>query len=256
MVPKGKKEENVEIIPINTASVSFAILGTSPLILNRMSQKVRQGLLLPPKRMTPVEKATNLKHNPVQEYRDSAHCSRDESNPTRLVFPSTAFKSALRSVATDIPGAAKAQIGRLTWVPGEFVNIYGTPQLKMDVTRQADISRTPDIRTRAIVPRWAAYLTIQFVTPILREPTVVNLLAAAGVMRGIGDYRPEKGAGTYGQFTLVSADDAEFRSLIETGGMAAQDEALANPVCYDAESEELLTWFTAESNRRGFKVAA
>jgi len=118
------------------------------------------------------------------------------------------------------------------------------------------MNKTPDVRTRAIVPEWACKLSVTYVKPILREQAVVNLLAAAGIMRGVGDWRPEKGAGNYGQFELVGKDDARFKAIVKAGGRAAQDAALADPECYDPESAELLTWFTDEAGRRGFKVVA
>ncbi len=37
---------------------------------------------------------------------------------------------------------------------------------------------------------------------------------------------------------------------------AAQDDAIANPVPYDSETEQLLSWYQVETKRRGFKVAA
>lgn len=42
---------------------------------------------------------------------------------------STSFKGAIRSAALDMPGAKKAQIGRLTYIAGDFVGIYGVPKL-------------------------------------------------------------------------------------------------------------------------------
>ena len=47
----------------------------------------------------------------------------------------------------------------------------------------------------------------------------------------------------------------EFLEVIKTGGKAAQLEALENPEAYDDETEELLSWFDAETKRRGLKVA-
>ena len=74
----------------------------------------------------------------------------------------------------------------------------------------------------------------------------------AGIMRGVGDYRPEKGKGDYGQFELVAANDPRFLAVIKDGGRRAQDAALANPSPYDAESAELLTWYGVEAeNDRG-----
>lgn len=253
--PKQQTTEEISILEVSQGRADVCILGKTPLILNRMSEKAARELLLPRKK-TAADKAGSLKHNPPEEYRASAYKSSDPKAATRLLLLSTAFKGAMRSVAVDIPGAAKAQIGRLTYVDGDYVDIYGIPKLFMSITRSADMNRTPDVRTRAIVPEWACRLSVTYVTPLLKEQAVVNLLAAAGIMRGVGDWRPEKGAGNYGQFELVSSNDKRFLDIVKRGGAKAQDEALANPECYDAESAELLTWFTDEAGRRGFKVVA
>ncbi len=253
MVPKKQSAEEISIIEVQQGRFEVCILGKSPLILNRMSEKAARELLLPRKK-TAADKAANLKHNPPEEYRASAYKSTGANDPTRLLMLSTAFKGAMRSVATDIPGAAKAQIGRLTYVAGDYVPIYGVPKLFMSITRSADMNKTPDVRTRAIVPEWACRLSVTYVKPILREKDVVNLLAAAGIMRGVGDWRPEKGAGAYGQFSLVSDMDKDFVRVVKTGGRVAQDKALADPEPYDVESAELLAWFTEEAERRGFPV--
>lgn len=255
MATKKTTDESISVLEVQTGRIQFAIVGTTPLILNRMSEKVLHELLLPRGRKTAADKAAVLKHSPLDEYRASAYRSRDDTSPTRLQMLSTAFKSALRSVAVDMPGAAKAQIGRLTYIDGDYVPIYGVPQLHMSVTRSADMNKTPDVRTRAIVPKWASIVAITFVQPILRESEVARLLAAAGIMRGVGDWRPEKGSGSYGQFRITGMADPEFVALLKEG-REAQDAALKSPECYDAETEELLSWYQAETNRRGFKAVA
>jgi hypothetical protein len=89
--------------------------------------------------------------------------------------------------------------------------------------------------------------------PMLKEQVIANLFAIAGLTNGIGDWRPQKGSGTFGQFKLVSLDDPDFKRVVKTGGRAAQMEAMENPVPYDDETEELLRWFDAEYKRLGFK---
>lgn len=249
---RGKSDEaEISILEVQQGRIEFCILGKTPLILNRMSEKVQRELLMPKGKKSAAEKAANLKHVPLEEYRASVYRSQAHDAPTRLLMLSTAFKGAMRSVAVDIPGAAKAQIGRLTYVNGDYVSIFGTPKLFMSVTRSADMNRTPDIRTRAIVPEWACSLSVTYVKPILREQAVVNLLAAAGIMRGVGDWRPEKGSGNYGQFELVSANDPRHKAALKQG-IKAQDAALETPGFYDAESEDLFGWFIEESVKRGF----
>lgn len=255
---KTSKAEGTEIsvFEVQRGVIEVCVVGMSPLICEAMSSKIQRGLLLPPEKKNAGEKASTLKHNPLIEYRDSVYRVMDDKSPTRIVFPSTAFKGAMRSVAIDIPGMAKAQIGRLTYVEGSYVPIFGVPKLLMSVVRNSDIGRTPDIRTRAIIEQWAARFTITYIKPILRDQIIVNLLAAAGMMRGIGGFRPEKGAGDYGQFKLVGIDDPEFQEIVAGGGREQQDLALQDPECFDGETMNLLSWFNAEVKRRGFTAAA
>lgn len=249
-----KKEATMEVQEIATNRVEFCILGRTPLILNRMSEKAKYELLFPKGRKTTAQKASSLKHNPHEEFRSSPYTLPDPEAPTLLAHLATSFKAAIRGAGVDIPGATKAQLGRLMWVEGERLPVYGSPRLHMAITRSRDINATPDVRTRCCVPRWATRITLQFVTPQINAKTVGRLLAAAGLIQGVGDWRPEKGSGNFGQFDVVSADDPEFLHVIETGGRDVQTEAMANPVPYDEETEELLSWFYEEADRRGVAI--
>lgn len=251
-----KKDTELSILEVKTCRMSFNLIGVTPLILNRLSEKTKGQLLLPPVKKNAAEKASTLKHDPLIEFRASAYLSPDKESPTYLRHLATAFKGALRSAALDIPGATKTQIGRLTYVNGEYVSIYGIPKMLMSIVRNSDINHTPDVRTRVIVPKWACSLDVTFIKPLLKEQTVANLLAAAGIMQGVGDWRPGKGSGTYGQFRLTDADDPEFVALTESGSRSEQVAAMHRADPYDIETEELLTWFGTEAKNRGFKVAS
>ncbi len=249
--PKKANENEITIIQINQGELRVCIKGDSPLICEAMSYKSKGELLFPRGRLNDAEKASRMKHVPVEEYRASTYRSDDSKSKTRIIFPSAAFKKAAASSAIDIPGAAKAQIGRLLWAVGDYVEIFGVPKLLMSVVRSSDMARTPDIRTRAILPEWACSITFRFMSPMLKEATVVNLLAAGGVIRGVGGWRQEKGSGSYGQFSIVSPDDPDFARICQTGGREAQDAALASPQCYDHETEQLFAWYNDEVAKRG-----
>ena len=253
---QASKTEEIPILEIERGAIEFCVLGTTPLIMNRISEKAKRELLFP-KKKTAAEKKSTMKHNPPQEYRASPYKAPEDDSPSRLLAISTAFKGALRDVALDMPEVNKTEIGRLTYVKGgyrhgSYVHIYGIPELFMATVRMADAARTPDIRTRAIIPGWACRVSITYVIPLLRERAVANLFAAAGIMRGIGDWRPQKGSGDYGQFELVAPSDKRFKAIMKNGGLAAQDKALREPACYDPETAELLTWFESERVSRGF----
>lgn len=253
MAKAPAKSESIDVVEFNTGTVEFCIVGNTPIILNRMSEKAKRELLMPKGRKTAADKANSLKHNPFQEFRDSPYTNPDKHADTFIEHLATSFKSAIRGAGVDVPGASKAQLGRLLWVNGERVSLHGVPQLFMSVTRSADMNKTPDVRTRTIMKEWACRLSISFVQPMLTVKTVANLLAAGGLTQGVGDWRPEKGSGNYGQFRLVEANDPTFKRLMKIN-YQQQFKAMQNPVPYDQETEELLSWFDSEADRRGVKI--
>lgn len=242
-----KSEQAVNVLPIGRDQFTAYIVGESGLIQHAMSLKAKQSLLVPPARATTDadRAARGAKHDVLAEFRDSINKDMRSDSPTYLCMPSTAIKSALASAALDMPGSKKAEIGRLCWVDGDKMPTWGKPYLLMSVVRMQDIARTPDVRTRAIIPRWAAKVTISFVTPKLNLQSVYNLLAGAGIIRGVGDWRQEKGSGDYGRWRMCEPDDPEFLEIVAEGGRAAQIEGMENPVCYDADTTELFTWYQA-----------
>jgi hypothetical protein len=247
---------SIDVLEIKREKVSYCILGTTPTICARMSEKAGRELLLPRGRKSAAEKASSLKHVPRQEFRDAPYLLNkigDDSGPTYIACLATQFKNMIASAALDIPGATKSQIGRLMWVEGERLPLWGVPQLHMAITRSADINRTPDVRTRCIVTEWATQITVSYMVPILKEKVVTNLLAAAGLTQGLGDYRPQKGKGTYGQFQLVSPDDPEFQRRMKFG-REAQLKMMEKAVPYDDEADRLLAWWDGEVHARGFEI--
>jgi hypothetical protein len=250
---KAEGVEELDVLEVERRVITVAVLGRTPLIMNRLAEKARQQLLFPPPPKTRADKQAHLKHEPLREFRDSTHRIPDEACATLLGMPTVAFKAAMRTAALEMPGVSKAQIGRLVFIEGLLVPVYGIPQIHSTVVRMSDPGRTPDIRTRCIVPEWACYVSVSFLEPHLRAKTVGKLLAAAGFIAGVGDWRSEKGSGNYGQFEIVGEDNAEFQGLIANGGRAAQVAALNDPVPFDIETQELLSWFDAELDRRGYR---
>jgi hypothetical protein len=249
-----KKEETTEIpiLEVQTQTIEFYIRGTSPLLYNRVTEKAWRELLLPAPKKNRGERASTLKHNPLEEFRASAY--KSPTGPTYLVIPKLNFKAAARNAALDIPGAFKTQIGRLTYVEDGYFPIYGMPYIHMGIVRMADTNRTPDVRTRAILPRWATKIALTIVRPRLTDRGLANLVGMSGVTNGIGDWRQEKGSGSYGQFRIVNADDEEWHAIVATGGRDAQVEAMRDPTAYNEETEELLAWYDVEVRRRGLHV--
>jgi hypothetical protein len=247
------EEQAVSILKIDQVRLKARILFRTPLIMNRLPKKAREQLLIPAPPKNKAARQQTLKHDPVSEYRDSVYRCRDPKSPTLVHLPNGSFKKAMAQAAIDIPGATKAQIGRLVSLSDPTVLLYGIPYLYTAVVRQAGINRTPDIRTRAIFPQAACEITIAFIRQLINEGDLVRLLSAAGIISGIGDGRTEKGTFDFGQFIVVEPDSpelAEWQSIVAKQGRAAQEAALAAPQAYDEDTEEMLAYFQAEMVRR------
>lgn len=256
MATKVNNETSIQISTLDVTTSRFGLVGITPMIQNRLPEKARQELLMPKGKKTAAERASTLKHDPLAEFRSSIHRIADPKAATLIGMPASAVKKAIASAALDIPGAKKSQIGRLTFVRGDVVPVYGVPQVLCSIVRSADMNKTPDVRSRAILAKWAMTVEIEHPGELISSTSLANLLAAAGRFVGLGDWRTEKGAGNYGGFSVMLPTDPEFQAIVKGGGRAAQAKAMESPTSFNDETDELLGWFSVELKRRGFKVAA
>lgn len=244
------KPENLQIDALKQGRVTLKMIGTTPLYFNAMSAKAKRDLLIGGGKKTAAERK-EIKHNPEQEFRDSVYTLA--AGPTLLGFPAPGVKGAMATAALETKAVTKTSVNRLIFMPEAKIKVWGTPYLKMDVVRSADMNKTPDIRTRAFLPEWCAEVDIAFVTPTLSVHSILSLLANAGVIVGIGDFRQEKGRGSYGTFS-VCADDlggyTETWARISAQGRDAQIAAMDAAECADDETRELMALLRQERIRR------
>lgn len=254
-MPAKKKVATLESVAIHIPkpvweTLILHIMGTSPLLNNRLSVKTQKELLFPMPAV-PGKKRTTLKHEPLAEFWHSPYFLEGDEAPALLGVPTTMFKGAIKGAALDIPDASKAQIGRLLKVQGEFVPIWGIPQLDMRPVKQAGMTGAPDIRTRCIIPSWCTKIGLVYMKGILNRQSVLNLVATAGILQGIGDGRNGKGNLDFGEFIVVPHDDPTWHAIKDASPRAAQIAAMNNPMRYNAETGELFDWFYDEVARRG-----
>jgi hypothetical protein len=249
MAKKAQDTAEISITPLRRGTTRLRIIGQTPLFQNRMPAKVKQILLAGGRKKTKAERV-EIKHDPLAEYRDSAEILK--GGPTALGLRVVAVKGAMCTAALETPGVTKTSCQKLLFMPGDFAPLYGTPQLRMDVVRSADMNKTPDVRTRCYLPRWGAEIEIQFIVPQLSVTSVVTLLCNAGVLVGVGDYRQEKGKGAFGSFRVLGEgdDDEEWNDLVANHGRDAQEVALADPEYADADTADLMEFYRSEVARR------
>jgi hypothetical protein len=250
MATKKAEAGTLHIDALKQGRVTLTLVGNTPFYFNAMSAKAKRSLLIGGGKKTAAERK-ELKHDPEQEYRDSVY--RAHSGDTLLCFPAPGVKNAMATAALETPGVTKTSVQRLIFLPEQRIRMWGKPYLKMDVVRSADMNKTPDVRTRAFLPRWVAEVDIAFVTPTLSAHAIVSLLSNAGVIVGIGDFRQEKGRGSYGTFSVVGEDGGEWSDYIaeiKAEGRDVQQSAMDHPEYADQETADLMEMLEEERERR------
>lgn len=245
-----KAETTLTIDPLKQGRIRLTLVGQTPFYFNAMGAKAKRSLLVGGGKKTAAERK-EIKHNPEEEFRDSVY--RTNSGETHLCFPAPAVKGAMATAALETAGVTKTSVQRLIFLPEQKIKIWGKPYLKMDVVRSADMNKTPDIRTRAFLPRWVAEVDIAFVSPTLSTHSVVSLLSNAGVIVGLGDFRQEKGRGSYGTFAVTGDDGGDFADYVaevKQEGFAVQKHAMESPEMADLDTEELYEMLLDERAKR------
>ncbi len=245
-----KTNEALVIDALKQGRVTLRMIGTTPFYFNAMSAKSKRDLLIGGGKKTAAQKK-EIKHDPESEFRASVY--RLPVGETLLGFPAPGVKGAMAEAALETKAVTKTSVNRLIFMPEQRIRIWGKPYLKMDVVRSADMNRTPDVRTRAFLPRWCATVDIAFVMPTLSVHSVVSLLSNAGVIIGIGDFRQGKGKGSYGTFSVLGDDLGDWQETwdsITAEGRAVQEAAMDRPEFADEETADLMAALGDERKRR------
>jgi|TARA_R110000824_G_scaffold166355_2_gene343130 hypothetical protein len=251
IVKKAATSGTMEIHTLKQGRVKLRMIGQTPMYFNSMGAKAWRDLLVGGGKKTAAEKK-DIKHNPEQEFRDSVY--KQPKGDTLLCFPAAGVKGAMCTAALETAGITKTSVQRLIFLPESHVRIWGKPYLKMDIVRSADMNKTPDVRTRAYLPNWCAEIEIRFVTPTLSNMSIVSLLANAGTVVGIGDFRQEKGRGSYGTFSVAGSenmgDQQAIWDEITQEDRSVQELAMKHPECADEQTAELMQFIQEERLRR------
>ena len=194
----------ITLKPIKQSTLSFWIVGMSPLIQHAWSQK---GLDM--MRMTAAERKKRQKtaRNPEEEA--EASCYRTDSGEYGI--PLTAFKSALISAAHKDFGLEMTLLRKSFFIPSTDSNSITAIEtdgylIREDIVK-IGMSQT-DLRYRPQFNEWKANIVAQIDAELLRPEDVVNLVNRAGFSVGIGEWRPEKG-GEFGRFEFDTTQPIE-----------------------------------------------
>lgn len=197
----------INLSRIERNTLHIPIIGTSPLIVHRWSQKARAELLAPQVTKTRAKKELR---DMQAEYEGSLYRFDDG----RYGFPSVAFKSAIVAAARLFDGVTMTTLRPALFVNGEgperLVELNGEPRLREDIVRvggKGSGTGTAMTRWRGEFTIWSATLEIVYLPTVLDADSVIALVDASGVS-GVGEWRPGKSdTGSFGTYQLNAAEE-------------------------------------------------
>lgn len=174
----------------NIQVIEVPIVGTSPLILHKWSEKAI-GMI----KDKQAKKATGPRaaKNPEEEYNGARYISQEGWDGAQAV----AFKAAMVGACRQTGKAISMAIAqRMFFVEAEgytadgtgLVRIIGEPRLHEAMVRVG--MGVADIRYRPIYMPWRATIRIRFNAGMISADQVVNLVQLAGLSEGVGEWRP------------------------------------------------------------------
>jgi hypothetical protein len=199
----AKKTETggtIQLTRISDAFVEVPIIGVTPLIPHRWSEKAKRMMPGHPDSAGGVKKVKE-KRNPEAEAEACLYKLGDS-----LAMPATAFKSAIIGACRffDKPSMTEAKL--LIWVighgPEQLTVIEGTKEQREDTPRNAN--GNCDLRYRYQLNGWSATIRVGYIPHRISKESVIALVDAAG-RGGIGDWRPsapKSHTGTFGCFRV------------------------------------------------------
>lgn len=212
---KAQTEETIELKRLTEVRLSIPIIGLTPLISHRWSEKAKR--MMPGHPDSEIMKVDQGLYKPEEEAEACLYRLPDG----RPGHPATGFKSATVGGARFFKKLAMVDCKIMIFVEGEgpeqLVPIEGKLVLREDLPRNSDINKTPNLRYRYMLVDWKARLIIRFVPTSITPSSIVNLVDAGG-RGGVGDWRPsapKSFTGTYGTWRV---DDNEEVETLDSGG--------------------------------------
>jgi len=220
----AKSDTGIMTIPgVRTERFRTLLIGTSPLILHKFSEKLRKMIL--DKHMGEASAGKEAK-NPHDNFMASRYLLSDGSDGVpaaglKAAFvagfdkksgvPMTKAKGAIRVVADDPATNLVRLIGPENPRAAERVGDPGAwPQMREDVVRNE--SGVVDIRHRPEFWPWALAVEIEFLPSACSMSQVLQAIAMAGFVEGLAEWRPgskQSRSGSYGCWQLATAAEVK-----------------------------------------------
>ncbi len=189
------KTTPVAITPPDFQYRSISLKGTSPLVINRFSQKAMEEM------KATQEAGSTSRSKKIRQAKDfdalyegAKHISEEGWEGIHAAAFRNAAISACRAVGFKM---THAKLAFMVMADG-FDKVDGAPLVKLTegkaekwVAPTRNATGVIDLRSRPMYRKWGAKLNIRFDAGMLSETDIVNLISRVGMQVGIGEGRPD-----------------------------------------------------------------
>jgi len=190
---------SISIPDIRTEVMEITVIGDSPLMVHKWSEKAKK-MMLDKQRGVPTQKKPPK--DPQQDFQDAIHYDDDGD----YAFPTIGFKASAVTACTSLD-MQKVAARQAFHMEGEWVKIISDPP-EMDESMVRIGQGTADLRYRPKYQNWAAKFKVVYNANVLTAGQILNVFNTAGFGVGIGEWRPEKN-GSYGRFHVANKAEAD-----------------------------------------------
>ncbi len=219
--------EAVQIDRISEKTIIVPIIGETPLITHRFSEKNKRIMSAAMR----GEKLPKEPKDPIAEFKDAAYrCGTCDLKSPRTELggygmPSIAFKEATVAAARFYPKNDVTMVGLR-----QFLYFGGVPSMPPDSVSVVEITNPDedyegdwprmredavtvgrggtDLRYRPEFFPWAARLIVKYVSSMIDEHSIVSMIEAGGRWVGVGEWRPQR-RGDFGMYKTDPDKDIE-----------------------------------------------
>lgn len=199
----------IEINQIQAETVRVPLLGTTPMIVQRFSEKAKRQML----DAMQGRKTPKTPKDPQAEFEDAMYRFADGGTG----FPVVGFKAATVGAARFYgKSVTMTTLKQALFFAGEvgldgqmLARIEGEPKMREDYVRQGTGT---NLRYRPEYLDWRTTVTVTFVTSMLTRSSVLSLMDAGGMGVGVGEWRPQSKSsigGTFGTYRVDPSREIE-----------------------------------------------
>lgn len=193
------KKNAVEIREFAMKQVVVPIVGISPLITHKFSEKARR--MIEEKQAGIAKSRKHDVRNPEEEY----ELAKYKSTMGWDGFPAGGIKKcAIRGakmIGMVMKDANASFFIKADDMETNLIKIHEEAKMRTDMVRIG--MGVADVRYRPQYTYWKANLTIEYNEGMISLSQLLQIIKAGGWGNGIGEWRPEK-SGEFGRFTLAN----------------------------------------------------